>query len=179
MSSASRLAPCLATPSSSARRDTVGCSAATARSTKPNDGRIASPPAVATACAETVGHAAVGGGDEDREVRLGHAAHGGTNVAPSGGHGGLRADGQARQGAERARRPGTCSVKAVPAGQDQAVAGPSRCSVSVDRRDGVAVEAEEDLLAVHVVPRAGASGRELDLPQADLGRRRATARRRR
>src|SRR5215207_8527652 len=33
---------------------------------------------------ETIGHATVGGGDEDGEVRLAHSAQGGTNVAPSG-----------------------------------------------------------------------------------------------
>ncbi len=41
MSSASLLAACLLTPSNSASRDTVGSSAATARSTNPYEERIA------------------------------------------------------------------------------------------------------------------------------------------
>ena len=44
-----------------------------------------------------------------------------------------------------------------------------RCRIVLgDLCDRVALEAEEDLFAVHVVERARAPGRELDLPQAQF-----------
>src|SRR4051812_24317640 len=65
---------------------------------------------------ETIGHAAVGGGDEDREVRLGHWPHGGTKVAPS-----AAIVASAPTGTQASARNDCCSgtrrVKSVPAGR--------------------------------------------------------------
>ena len=171
MSSASRLAACLVTPSSSASRETVGCSAATARITNPNDGRIDSPPDRRDRRPEPIGHAAVGGDEQDREVGLAHTVHGGANTSPSsigppaGAHAATARNGSSARRGRRTRRR---------------AAGPGsrpgrRVLDAVDDRDGGAALAEEQLLAVHVMRGARAAGRELDRPQADL---RGAARRR-
>ena len=125
MSSASRLAACLVTPSSSASRVTVGCSAATARITKPNDGRIVSPPAVATAATSrsATQRLAAASGSRSRARSQGprrreHLAvqHG----APAGAH-------------AATARNGSCSPtwkeNSAPGAQDEAVAGADGCSV--------------------------------------------------
>src|SRR4051794_27347850 len=157
MSSASRLAACFVTASSSARRETVGCSAATARSTKPNDGRIASPPASATAATSrslTQRLAAVTRMAKSGSLTPPTAAgrsrrrdHGGDGARRHAGH---RPERRILRSAEGERGAG---------GEDEAVAGAEGVLPAVDRRFHTPLEPDEGLLAVHLVQRDGAARR--------------------
>src|SRR5829696_5254826 len=77
---------------------------------------------------EAVGHAAISGGDEDREVGLAHSPHGGTKVVPSGTRVACAPDGRHAR-ARKGWSPGTWSVKSVPAGRIRQSPGIRGCSV--------------------------------------------------